>query len=201
MELGVLGPLQVRRDGAPVAIPGAKPRAILTMLGLHTGSVVSADTLVELLWSDDPPRTAGKALQTHISSLRRTLGDGFVLTEGAGWTLVETEVDASRYKAVARLGRDAAASGDTSQAVAHFEEALTLWRGIPELPDGQRGSSEKTRWVETHAALVEDRADALLTTGRAAEIIGELEAAVADAPLRERRWGQLMVALYRAGRQ
>ena len=82
-----MGPLQVRQDGAPVAIPGAKPRAILTMLGLHDGSVVSADTLVELLWGDDPPRTAAKALQTHISSLRRTLGDGFVLTEGAGWTL------------------------------------------------------------------------------------------------------------------
>ena len=85
--------------------------------------------------------------------------------------------------------------------MAHFEEALALWRGIPELPDGRRGTSEKTRWIEGHAALVEDRADALLATGRAAEIIGELEAAVADAPLRERRWGQLMLALYRAGRQ
>ena len=84
VELGVLGPLQVRQDGAPVAIPGAKPRAILTMLGLHGGSVVSADTLVELLWGEDPPRTAAKALQTHISSLRRTLGDGFVLTRGSG---------------------------------------------------------------------------------------------------------------------
>lgn len=184
-----------------VNIPGAKPRAILTMLGLHNGSVVSADTLVELLWGEDPPRTAAKALQTHISSLRRTLGDGFILTQGAGWTLAESEVDVSRYKAAARLGRDAAAAGDTSQAVARFEEALALWRGIPELPDGRRGTSEKTRWVEGHAALVEDRADALLATGRAAEIIGELEAAVADAPLRERRWGQLMLALYRAGRQ
>src|SRR6516165_3622512 len=102
VELGVLGPLQVRKDGAPVTIPGAKPRAILTMLGLHGGSVVSADTLVELLWGEDPPRTAAKALQTHISSLRRTLGDGFVMTEGAGWTLADTEVDASRYKAAAR---------------------------------------------------------------------------------------------------
>ena len=139
VELGVLGPLQVRQDGAPVAIPGAKPRAILTMLGLHGGSVVSADTLVELLWGEDPPRTAAKALQTHISSLRRTLGDGFVLTEGTGWTLAGTEVDASRYKSAAKTGRDAAAAGDTSQAVARFEEALTLWRGIPELPDGQRG--------------------------------------------------------------
>ena len=201
VELGVLGPVQVRRDGAPVTIPGAKPRAILTMLGLHGGSVVSADTLVELLWGHDPPRTAAKALQTHISLLRRILGDGFVLTEGAGWTLAGTGVDVSRYKAAARLGRDAAAAGDTGQAVARFEEALALWRGIPELPDGRRGTSEKTRWMEGHAALVEDRADALLATGRAAEIIGELEAAVADAPLRERRWGQLMLALYRTGRQ
>jgi DNA-binding SARP family transcriptional activator len=201
MELGVLGPLQVREDGAPVTIPGAKPRAILTMLGLHNGSVVSADTLIELLWGDDPPRTADKALQTHISSLRRTLGDGIVLTEGVGWTLAGTEVDASRYTFAARMGRDAAAAGDTSQAVARLETALTLWRGTPELPDGQRGVSEKTRWIENHAALVEDRADALLATGRAAEIIGELEAAVAEAPLRERRWGQLMLALYRAGRQ
>ena len=89
VELGVLGPLQVRQDGATVAIPGAKPRAILTMLGLHrvSGSVVSADTLLALLWGDDPPRTAAKALQTHISSLRRALGDGVVVTEGTGWTL------------------------------------------------------------------------------------------------------------------
>ncbi|WP_301337078.1 BTAD domain-containing putative transcriptional regulator [Mycobacterium colombiense] len=201
MELGVLGPLQVRQGGASVVIPGAKPRAILTMLGLHCGSVVAADTLVELLWGQDPPRTAAKALQTHISSLRRTLGDGFVLTQGAGWVLAESEIDASRYKSAARLGRDAAAAGDTSQALARFEEALALWRGIPELPDGRRGTSEKTRWIEGHAALVEDRADALLATGRAAEVIGDLEAAVAEAPLRERRWGQLMLALYRAGRQ
>nr|WP_082971202.1 BTAD domain-containing putative transcriptional regulator [Mycobacterium sp. 852002-51971_SCH5477799-a] len=201
MELGVLGPLQVRQGGASIVIPGAKPRAILTMLGLHSGSVVPADTLVELLWGQDPPRTAAKALQTHISSLRRTLGDGFVVTQGAGWILAASEVDAARYKSAARLGRDAAAAGDTSQALARFEEALALWRGTPELPDGRRGTSEKTRWVESHAALVEDRADALLATGRAAEVIGDLEGAVADAPLRERRWGQLMLALYRAGRQ
>lgn len=201
VELGVLGPLQVRQDGTPVAIPGAKPRAILTMLGLHDGSVVPADALIKLLWGDDPPRTAGKALQTHISALRRALGDGLVVTEGAGWRLDGAEVDVSRYKSAAKTGRDAAAVGDTSQAVASLEEALVLWRGTPELPDGQRGLSEKTRWIESHAALVEDRADALLATGRAAEVIGDLEAAVAEAPLRERRWAQLMLALYRAGRQ
>jgi DNA-binding SARP family transcriptional activator len=201
VELGVLGPLQVRQDGATVTIPGTKPRAILTMLGLHNGSVVSADILIALLWGDDPPRTAAKALQTHISSLRRALGDGVVVTEGTGWTLQGPQVDATRYKSAAKMGRDAAAAGDTSHAVARFEQALALWRGIPELPEGRRGTSEKTRWIEGYAALVEDRADALLATGRAAELVGELEGAVADAPLRERRWGQLMLALYRAGRQ
>ncbi|RDH79908.1 hypothetical protein DVS77_02520 [Mycolicibacterium moriokaense] len=201
MELGVLGPLQVRQYGLPVAVPGAKPRAVLTVLGLHDGSVVPAETLVELLWGSDPPRTAVKALQTHISALRRALGDGFVLTEGAGWRLNTAEVDAIRYKSAAKLGRDAIATGDAGLAVARFDEALRLWRGAPELPDSPRGLSERTRWIEGHAALVEDRADALLATGRAAEIIGELEAAIADAPLRERRWGHLMLALYRAGRQ
>src|SRR5260370_42297892 len=105
VELGVLGPLQVRQDGAPVAIPGAKPRAILTMLGLHNGSVVSADTLIELLWGADPPRTAAKALQTHISSLRRTLGDGVVLTEGTGWAWAGPAVAGTRYRSAARAGR------------------------------------------------------------------------------------------------
>ncbi|MGV0806252.1 BTAD domain-containing putative transcriptional regulator [Mycolicibacterium setense] len=201
MELGVLGPLQVRQYGLPVAIPGAKPRAILTMLGLHSGSVVPADVLTELLWGDDPPRTAAKALQTHISSLRHALGDGFVLTEGTGWRLGSAQIDAPRYQSLAKSGRDALGAGDTNGAGARFDEAVILWRGTPELPDSRRGVSEKTRWIEGHAALVEDRADALLATGRAAEIIGDLEAAVAEAPLRERRWGQLMLALYRAGRQ
>lgn len=144
VELGVLGPLQARHTGAPVIIPGAKPRAILTMLGLHGGSIVSAETLIDLLWGDDPPRTAAKALQTHISSLRRVLGDGFVLTEGTGWILSTTEVDAPRYKLATKRGRDAAAAGDTTHAVVCFEEALALWRGTPELPDSRRGIAEKT---------------------------------------------------------
>jgi class 3 adenylate cyclase len=201
VELGVLGPLQVWLGGTPITIPGAKPRAILAMLGLRCGSVVAAETLIELLWGDEPPRTAAKALQTHISSLRHTLGDGLVLTQGTGWIVNTTQIDASHYKLAASMGRAAIAAGDTTGAVARFEAALALWRGIPELPDTQRGQSEKTRWLEGHAALLEDRADALLATGRAAEVIGELEAAVAEAPLRERRWGQLMLALYRAGRQ
>ncbi|WP_435405769.1 hypothetical protein MPNTM1_02001 [Mycolicibacterium parafortuitum] len=201
MELGVLGPLRVRQFGLPVAIPGAKPRSVLTVLGLYGGAVVPGDTLVELLWGADPPRTAAKALQTHISALRRVLGDGFVLTQGTGWTLNDAEIDAVRYTTAVGLGRGAMAAGDAGRAVTCFDEALALWRGAPELPAGRRGDTVRTRWVEGHAAVIEDRADALLASGRAAELIGELEAAIADAPLRERRWGQLMLALYRAGRQ
>jgi DNA-binding SARP family transcriptional activator len=201
VELGVLGPLHVRQFGLPVAIPGAKPRSILTFLGLNGGAVVPGDSLVELLWGTDPPRTAAKALQTHISALRRALGDGFVLTQGMGWALNDADIDAVRFTAAAGQGRAAMAAGEASQAVACFDEALKLWRGAPELPDGRRGETARTRWIEGHAALVEDRADALLATGRAAELIGELEAAIADAPLRERRWGHLMLALYRSGRQ
>lgn len=171
------------------------------MLGLYGGAVVPGDTLVELLWGTDPPRTAAKALQTHISALRRALGDGFVLTQGTGWTLDEAEIDAVRYTTAVGLGRQAMAAGDADRAVVHFDEALTLWRGAPELPVGNRGDTVRTRWIEGHASLVEDRADALLACGQAAELIGELETAIADAPLRERRWGQLMLALYRAGRQ
>ena len=83
VELGVLGPLHVRRFGLPVAIPGAKPRSILTFLGLNGGAIVPGETLVELLWGTDPPRTAAKALQTHISALRRALaGAGPALSQG-----------------------------------------------------------------------------------------------------------------------
>jgi DNA-binding SARP family transcriptional activator len=144
VELGVLGPLQVRQYGLPVSIPGAKPRTILTILGLHGGSVVSADTLVELLWGDDPPRTAAKALQTHISSLRRVLGDGFVLTQGTGWTLSTTEIDATRYKSAAKSGRAAFAAGDVSQAVARFDEALSRWWRIAPKPCWRRVALQRS---------------------------------------------------------
>ena len=193
-----MGPLRVRRGGRPGHDPGRKTRAILTMLGLHAGSVVSADTLVELLWSEDPPAPRPKALQTHISALRRTLGDGFVMTQGTGWSVAGATSDAQRYKSAARRGRDARRRGrhqPGGRLLRRRHGAVARHTRAARQPAGH---VEKTRWIEGHAAVVEDRADALLATGRAAEIIGELESAVVDAPLRERRWAQLMLALYRA---
>jgi class 3 adenylate cyclase/DNA-binding SARP family transcriptional activator len=174
---------------------------VLTLLGLHVGEVVRADALVELLWGETAPRTAAKALQTHVSALRRALGEAVVQTKGGGWILADVNTDVTRYLAESLAGRAAASSGDAIDALAHYDVALALWRGAPQLPDTPRGVAEITRWKEAHAALEEDRADALLAAGRAAEAVAELEAAVAAAPLRERRWCQLMTALYRAGRQ
>jgi len=197
----VLGPLEVRDDDQLVRVEGTKPRAVLCLLGLHAGRVVPGETLVDVLWGDDPPRTAHKALQTHVSSLRRSLGDGVVLTMGSGWQLNGVTTDVERFDAAVAAGRAASRAGDPAAAVASFDEALDVWRGRPELPATPKGQTEAAGWFERRDAVVEERVDALLARGDAAELIGELEAAVAEAPLRERRWSQLMLALYRAGRQ
>lgn len=197
----VLGSLEVRRDGQIVPIGGSKPRAVLTLLGLYAGRVVPGETLLEVLWGADPPRTATKALQTHISALRRAVGERAILTKGSGWVLAGADTDAARFEAATTAARAAARSGDVAAAVAACAEAQDAWRGVPELPDSPRARAEVARWVELHETAAEDRIDALLARGDAAELVGELEAAVAAAPLRERRWAQLMLALYRAGRQ
>ncbi|WP_343073909.1 BTAD domain-containing putative transcriptional regulator [Phytoactinopolyspora mesophila] len=201
IDLRVLGPLDVRSEGQPVAVPGSKPRSLLIMLGLNAGRVVAGDYLRALLWGDDIPRTVHKALQTHISTLRRVLGEDAILTRGAGWSLAVATTDAVAFDAASRAGRHALEEGDLPDAVARLTEALELWRGVPELPETPRGEAETIRWAETREAVADDRADALLASGYAAELIGELEAAVAESPLREHRWAQLCLALYRAGRQ
>lgn len=201
VEVRALGSLEVRSEGRVVAIAGAKPRAVLSVLGLHAGHVVPADALVEVLWGDDPPRTATMALRTHVSALRRSLGDTAVATKGPGWVLTEASTDAARFELAARRGREAARAGDASSAVSAFTQALDAWRGPPELPDTPRAHSEIARWTEEHDAVAEDRFDALLALGEGAALVADLEASVAAAPLRERRWAQLMLALYRAGRQ
>jgi DNA-binding SARP family transcriptional activator len=184
-----------------LAIAGVKPRAILSVLGLYAGDVVAADTLVGVLWGDEPPPGASRALQTHVSALRRALGDEAVLSRGAGWRVVADPVDARVFQVAARAGRQAAREGDPAGAVTALGEALASWRGAPQLPATRRGEAEVTRWVEDQRAVADEWADAVLACGRPSDIIGVLEAAVAEAPLREHRWAQLMLALYRVGRQ
>jgi predicted ATPase/DNA-binding SARP family transcriptional activator len=201
VDVRVLGPLGVRVAGESVAVPGAKPRALLTVLGLNPGTLVASNILEAVLWGDDPPRTAHKALQTHVSILRRSLGEDVVVTHRTGWQLSLPSTDASDFEATARAARDTLRGGDAMAAAKQFDQALDLWRGLPELPMTPRGQAELTRWTEAHASVVDDRVDALLAGGHAADVIGGLESAIADEPLRERRWAQLCLALYRAGRQ
>ena len=201
LNLRVLGPAEAWLDGALVSIPGAKPRAILTMLGLNSGSVVSSDLLTDVLWGDDAPRTAHKALQTHVSALRNVLGDAAVVSTGSGWRLDAAQVDATDFMQLVRTARAAVARLATSEAVEGFRGALELWRGTPALPTTVRAQAERTRWAETYESVVDDLNDARLATGEHGALIGGLEAALAASPLRERRWAQLCLALYRSGRQ
>src|SRR5690606_29323416 len=152
------------------------------------------------LWGGAAPRTAEKALLTHVATLRRALGNGVVLTKGSGWRL-DVDTDTREFEGACRAGREALRAGRMSTAVQHFSRALELWRGPPDLPATPRAQAELPRWMETAEAVIDDRVDAVLGCGMSAELIGDLEAAVAQTPLRERRWAQLCLALYRAGRQ
>ena len=199
MHVRVLGHAELA--GGDVPLSGTKPREVLTFLGLHAGAVVTQSTLIDLLWGESPPKTAARSVQTHVSTLRRSTGADAVVRRGEGWVLDVITVDVLEFTSAVRHGKEASRAGDAEAAADHFEAALALWRGAPQLPATPRGQAEVTRWQETHDGIVEDRAEARLDTGEAADLIADLEAAVAEAPLRERRWAQLMLALYRSGRQ
>jgi DNA-binding SARP family transcriptional activator len=201
MEVRVLGPVELCGEGDSVAVTGAKPRALLTFLSLHVGEIVPLSTLIELLWGDDAPRTAERSLQTHVSTVRRAIGADGVVRHGDGWQLAVASVDVVDFTAAVRHGREAKRAGQHLEACEHYQEALALWRGSPVLPTTPRGIAELTHWDEVHDDLVEERGEVLLASGEAASLVADLEAAVAEAPLRERRWALLMIALYRSGRQ
>ncbi len=191
MRYGVLGPLEVRDGERPIEVRGAKQRALLAVLLLHANRVVSTDRLIDALWQDDPPETAAKALQVYVSQLRKLLGRERLLTLPPGYALrVEPgELDAERFERLA--------------AERHFDEALGLWRGPPLQEFAASGFADgaTTRLEELRLVCLEQRLEADLEAGRAAELVGELDALVAEHPLRERLRALQMLALYRSGRQ
>jgi predicted ATPase/DNA-binding SARP family transcriptional activator len=204
MEFGILGPLEVRDGPAPVRVPGAKERALLADLLVHAGRVVSGDRLVEDLWGDDPPGNPANTLQGRVSALRRALGPagaGLVVTLPPGYVLEADpgQVDAARFERLVgeagRAGRDAAAR--------LLEEALGLWRGpaLAEFADQPWARAEAARLEELRLSAAEARVELRLAAGDHTGLVGELEGLVAEHPTRERLRGQLMVALYRSGRQ
>ncbi len=198
-EFFVLGPFEVRRDGAPVAITAPKRRALLTLLLLRANEPVPQDQLIEMLWDGDAPRTARASLQNQIHALRKTLGPDVVERQPAGYVLhVEPgRLDLHRFDRLVEEARHCVPRERASK----LREALACWRGpaLTELRASAQG--EIARLEEERLTALEDRLDADLDLGRHAALVPELEQLVARRPLRERFWAQLMLALYRGGRQ
>jgi DNA-binding SARP family transcriptional activator/tetratricopeptide (TPR) repeat protein len=208
-EFAILGPLEVRRGGTLVHVGGPRQRALLALLLCRANRVVSRDELIEELLAGRPPGSAGRMLQVQVSRLRQALADGDgeprVLARPPGYVLrVEPgELDLHAFEQRVAAGRDALARGDPGRAAALLAEAESLWRGRPlaDLEFESFARVEIQRLDADRLAAVEDRIEAQLALGQHPAICPELGQLVAEHPLRERLCGQLMVALYRSGRQ
>ncbi len=201
-EFRILGPLEVVSDaGETIALGGQKQRALLGLLLVRAGEVVSTDRLVTELWGDQPPKTATTSLQNMVSQLRKLLGPEAVETRPPGYVLrvAPDRLDLARFE---QLVADARAAQPQERARL-LREALSLWRGpaLADLAFEPFAQGEIRRLEELRLEAVEARIDADLELGAGGELVGELESLVAQYPLRERLRGQLMLGLYRAGRQ
>ena len=201
IEFRVLGPLEVLDEGEPVSIGGRKQRMVLAMLLLEAGRVVSSARLIDAIWGDEPPRSATTSLQNSISQLRKRLGSGAVTTRSPGYQLnIEPEqLDLARC----RRWLDEARGAEPVRRSELLRSALALWRGnaLAELADEPFAQAEVARLEELRLTVIEQRIEADMAAGRHSEVVGELEALVAEHPLREQFRAQLMLSLYRAGRQ
>jgi DNA-binding SARP family transcriptional activator len=197
MEFRILGPIEVVDRGRTVVIRRGKEQALLVYLLLHANQVVASDRLVDELWGERPPPTAVKILQNAVSQLRKALGDDRLVTRPPGYVLrVEPgELDLERFESLAEQGR---ADGDANL----LREALGLWRGEPlaELRDEPFAQDAARRLEEARLGAREDRIELDLAEGRHVELIPELDGLIGKHPYDERLHGQLMLALYRAGR-
>jgi DNA-binding SARP family transcriptional activator len=204
MDFRILGPLEVVAPYGPVPLGGAKQRALLAMLVLSEGAVVSTDRLIEALWGEQPPSTARKALQVHVSQLRKALGASLIRTRPPGYALEREShgLDLDRFRLLREEARSVAAT-DPGRARELLGEALSLWRGAPlaDLSYARFAQVDIGRLEEMRTVATEDRLAADLALGRHSELIGELESLIAVHGHRERLRAQLMLALYRSGRQ
>ena len=201
MRIGLLGPFVLQIGGVSIDDLPRKERALMAALALAGGRPVPLHDLADALWEGDPPDSARKGLQVLASRVRKRVGDLLVTADDAYALAVAPDaVDVARFE---RLLEDAGRCDEARPALALVEEALDLWRGEPlaDLGDGDLGRSERARLTALHALAEEQRFDLWLALGRHLEVVADLEASLTDDRLQERRWRQLMVALYRSGRQ
>ena len=204
LRVQLLGPLQVERDGQPVALGGRAQRALLARLLLEPGRTVPVSRLVEDLWGEHAPASASKMIQIYVSMLRKVLPEGVLVTRSPGYAieLPRQAIDLSLFEDLRHAGQAALAAGSPAHALEQLREALAMWHGAA-LAEFEEpfATIESSRLEELHLATVEDRIDAELQLGRHGALVAELHALVAHHPLRERLRGQLMLALYGSGRQ
>jgi DNA-binding SARP family transcriptional activator len=205
VEYRILGPLEVSVDGIAISLGGRRQRAVLAVLLLEAGTIVSTARLIDEVWPEGPPETAENIVQGYVSQLRKALGREAIETRNPGY-VVRVDPDAVDLYAFEQLAADGArllADGHAEDAASLLRKALELWRG-PALGDlvteGVLAPSA-SRLDELRLAVLERRMEADLACGRDAELVRELDALVAAEPLRERAWEFLMLALYRSGRQ
>jgi len=204
MHFQILGPLEVERSGDRVGLGGPKQRLVLALLLIKANQVVSAERLIDEIWGEDPPDAARPSLQSYVSHLRKALGPDRLEGRAPGYVLHarDDEVDARRFEVLSTDARRKL-NDDPATAARALRDALAIWRGEPlaDLATELSLQPEIERLSGLRLAAIEDRSEAELALGRHTELAAELETLTAEHPLRERLHGQLMVALYRAGRQ
>lgn len=208
MRFRLLGPLEVFDGTAWRGIGAARWRSLLASLLIHAGQVVSVDRVAAELWGDNPPKTVTNQVYGYVARLRQLLDDRdgeLLATRAPGYQLLlrPDDTDLGRFTTLVREGQAALRDGDAPGATAQLTEALALWRGpaFADVPVTPLVEAETTRLQELRLTAVEARVEADLACGRHGALVGELQALTRDHPLRERLWDQLMVALYRSGRQ
>ncbi|HEU5216147.1 MAG TPA: AfsR/SARP family transcriptional regulator, partial [Gaiellaceae bacterium] len=209
MDFRLLGPLEADLDGHSISV---RARALLALLLLHRNEVLMLDRIVDELWPERPPKTAGQVVRVYVSQLRKALeperSDGspqILVTRGSGYLIRvgPEELDLDRFDSLRAEGRRLLVAGDFAQAAEALDRALSLWRGRPlqDFAYETFAQPEIARLDELRLATLEDLFDARLAEGHDSELVADLDHLVEANPLRERLRGQLMVALYRSGRQ
>jgi DNA-binding SARP family transcriptional activator len=205
VEFRILGPLEVHDGERVLPLGGVRQRAVLAYLLLHANEVVSRDRLIEELWAGEAPEAAVNVLQTYVSHLRKLLPAGVLETRAPGYLLrvARGELDLYRFEELLERARATLEAGRAEESARLAREALALWRGpaLADLDDQSFAEAAVWRLAELRLVALERRVESDLALGRHLELVGELEGLIAEHPLRERLRGQLMLALYRSGRQ